>query len=79
MNILKFDYNDNNKMLYVEFSTDEDGDSYYRVLRLNYDDVKFYSPTIIDEVDMEGIDEDFLIDLIKQYLLTNDLPEEIGL
>ena len=79
MNILKFDYNDNNKMLYVEFSTDEDGDSYYRVLRLNYDDVKFYSPTIIDEVDMEGIDEDFLIDLIKQYLLTNDLPEEISL
>jgi hypothetical protein len=76
MNILEYYYNDNNKMLYVEFSTDEDGDSYYRVLKLNYGDMEFYSPGIIDE---EGIDEDFLIDLIKQYLLTNDLPEEISL
>ena len=76
MNILEYYYNDNNKMLYVEFSTDEDGDSYYRVLKLNYDDIEFYSPIIIDEGD---IDEDFVIDLIEQYLLTNDLPEEISL
>ena len=79
MNILEYYYNDNNRMLYVEFSTDEDRDSYYRVLKLNYDDIEFYSPEIIDEEDIDGIDEDFVIDLINQYLLDNDLPEEISL
>ena len=79
MNILEYYYNDDNRMLYVEFSTEEDGESYYRVLKLNYDDIEFYSPEIIDEDDMDGIDEDFVIDLIKQYLLDNDLPEEISL
>jgi hypothetical protein len=66
-------------MLYVEFSTDEDEDSYYRVLKLNYEDIEFYSPKIIDEEDVNEIDKDFVIDLIKQYLLDNDLPEEISL
>ena len=79
MNILEYYYNDDNRMLYVEFSTEEDGDSYYRILKLNYDDIEFYSPEIIDEDDMDGIDEDFVIDVIKQYLLDNDLPEEISL
>ena len=79
MNILEYYYNDNNKMLYVEFSTDEDGDNYYRVLKLNYVDIEFYSPKIIDEDDIDEIDEDFVIDLIKQYLLDNDLPEETSL
>jgi len=79
MNIIEYYYNDDNRMLYVEFSTDEDGDSYYRVLKLNYDDIEFYSPEIIDEEDINGIDEDFVIDLINQYLLDNDLPEEISL
>jgi hypothetical protein len=79
MNILEYYYNDDNRMLYVEFSTEEDEDSYYRVLKLNYVDIEFYSPKIIDEDDIDEIDEDFVIDLIKQYLLDNDLPEEISL
>ena len=79
MNILEYYYNDDNRMLYVEFSTDEDEDSYYRVLKLNYEDIEFYSPKIIDEEDVNEIYEDFVIDLIKQYLLDNDLPEEISL
>ena len=29
--------------------------------------------------DVNEIEEDFVIDLIKQYLLDNDLPEEISL
>jgi len=79
MNILEYYYNDDNRMLYVEFSTDEDEDSYYRVLKLNYEDIEFYSPKIIDEEDVNEIDKDFVIDLIKQYLLDNDLPEELSL
>lgn len=79
MNILEYYYNDNNRMLYIEFSTDEDGDNYYRVLKLNFEDVEYYSPQLISEDDMEDIDEDFINDLIEEYLKENDLPEELSL
>ena len=79
MNILEFYYNDDNGMLYVEFSTEEDGDSYYRVLKLDFEDIEYYSPDIIYEDDLNDIDEEFVINLINQYLLNNDLPEELTL
>jgi hypothetical protein len=66
-------------MLYVEFSTKEDGDSYYRVLKLDFEDIEYYSPDIIYEEDLNDIDEEFVINLINQYLLNNDLPEELTL
>jgi hypothetical protein len=76
MNILDYYYDDDHRRLSVEFSTDEDEDIFYRVLQLGYDEVKYYSPEIIDEVDLEDIDEDFVIELIEQYLKENELPEE---
>jgi hypothetical protein len=76
MNIIEYYYDEDHKRLSVEFSTDEDGDTFYRVLQLGYDEVEYYSPEIIDEVDLEDIDEDFIIELIEQYLKENDLPEE---
>jgi hypothetical protein len=76
MIIHEFYYNDDNKRLYVEFSTDEDGDNFYRVLNLGFEDVEYYSPEIIVEGDMEDIDEDFVKELIVQYGKENDLPEE---
>lgn len=79
MNILEHYYNDNNRILYVEFSTKEDGDSFYRVLKLDFEEVEYYSPEIISEDEMEDIDEDFIKELIEQYLKENDLPEEISL
>ena len=79
MIIHEFYYNDDNRMLYVEFSTEEDGDSYYRVLKLDFDDIEYYSPDIIYEDDLENIDEEFVLNLINQYLLNNDLPEELTL
>jgi hypothetical protein len=79
MNILEYYYNDNNRILYVEFSTKEDGDSFYRVLKLDFEEVEYYSPEIISEDEMEDIDEDFIKELIEQYLKENDLPEEISL
>jgi hypothetical protein len=36
-----------------------------------------YSPEIIDEYDLNEIEEDFIIDLVNQYLTENDLPDEI--
>jgi len=77
MNIIDYYYESRN--LKVEFSTIDDGDKYYRTLNLSFDDIQYYSPTIIIEKDLYDIDEDFVIDLINQYLKENDLPEEESL
>ncbi len=79
MTIHEYYYNDNNRVLYVEFSTKEDGDSFYRVLELNYEDIVYYSPQIIEEGDLDEIDEDFIIELINGYSDENGLPEELTL
>jgi hypothetical protein len=76
MNILEYYYNDSNRMLYVEFSTIEDDDKFYRVLELGYETIEYYSSDIISEDDLESIDEDFISDLLVNYLKENDLPEE---
>jgi hypothetical protein len=79
MRIHEFYYDENTKRLYVEFSTKEDGDKFYRILDLVYGDVEYYSPEIITEDELSEIDESFIIDLIEQYLNENDLPDEIFL
>ena len=79
MNIHEYYYNENGKNLYIEFSTKEDGDGFYRVLELEYQDVMYYSPDIVTEDEIHDVDEDFIIELIEQYLLSNDLPEELSL
>lgn len=76
MIIHEFYYNDDNRTLYIEFSTDEDSDNFYRVLNLGFEDIEYYSPDIVIENDMEEIDEEFVIELINQYSKENDLPEE---
>lgn len=76
MIIHEFYYNDDNRRLYVEFSTDDDSDNFYRVLNLGFEDIEYYSPEIIVEEDLEDIDEDFVKELIVQYFKENDLPEE---
>jgi hypothetical protein len=62
--------------LYVEFSTEEDKDKYYRVMELVFEDIEYNSPTIITEDEMDEIDEEFIIDLLTQYFEENELPEE---
>jgi len=79
MYIREFYYNDDNRMLYVEFSTEEDGDDVYRILELIFEDVMFYTPNIMYESDMYNMDENDIIELVEQYLLDNDLPEEQSL
>ncbi len=79
MNIHEYYYNSDNKKLYIEFSTEEDKDLFYRVLELDFNDVEYYSPTIIHEGDMDEIDEDFLVEIMDQYFLDNDLPEQQNL
>lgn len=73
------EYYYNNRRLYVEFSTKEDGDDFYRILELVYEDVVYYYTDIIDEVDVKEFDENSIIDLIKGYLKENELPEQLTL
>lgn len=65
--------------LYIEFSTKEDGEDFYRILELDYNDVIYYSTDIIGEKDIFDFDENDVIDLINQYLKENDLPEQLTL
>ncbi len=79
MKIHEFYYNEDNRRLYVEFSTKQDGDRFYRILDLSFDEIEYFSPDIIVEEDLHEIDEDYVIDLVTQYLTENDLPDEIFL
>ena len=74
MIIREFYLNEEETGLYIEFSTKEDGDDFYRVLELSKPDIEYYSPTIIE--DLEELDEDSIIDLIEEYLNPKALPEE---
>jgi hypothetical protein len=79
MTIHEYFYNEDNKRLYIEFSTRKDGDRFYRILELDYDEVEFYSPEIISEEDLLDIEKSFIVDVILEYLKDNDLPSEIVL
>jgi hypothetical protein len=57
----------------------EDSDMFYRVLELDFEDVKYYSPSLITRKDMTEIDEEFIIELLSQYLIDNELPEQQSL
>ena len=69
----------NNRRLYIEFSIKEDGDDFYRILELIYEDIIYYSVDIIDESDIRQFEESSVVELINQYLLDNNLPEELSL
>jgi hypothetical protein len=77
MKIREFYLNDETEGLYIEFSTKKDGEDYYRILDLSYDDIIFYSPTIVE--DLSEVDDEFIIELITEYSKHNELPEEINL
>jgi hypothetical protein len=79
MVILEFYFDDVRNGLYVEFSSKEDGDKFYRSVELSYSDIKFYSPVIISEEDLRNIDDEFIKDLLLEYFKENDLPEEKSL
>lgn len=76
MKLLNYYYDDSSQILSIEFSLTEDGDDFYRSLELEYSDIEFYSPDIVDEDDLLDIDKSFVKDLLKEYLNQNDPPEQ---
>ncbi len=79
MIILEYYYNEDNRTISIDFSINDDGDDFYRRLKLDIGEIKQYSPTIVDEYELNEIDNDFIIDLISEYLKENDLPEQLSL
>lgn len=79
MIIHDFYYNEDHETLFVEFSTKDDGEEFYRELKLELDVIEYYSPTIVDDETLSDLDEDFIIDLLKEYLKENDPPEQLTL
>lgn len=76
MKLLNYYYDEISQILSVEFSLKEDGDDFYRSLELEFSDIEFYSPDIVEEEDLLDIDKSFVKDLLKEYLNQNDPPEQ---
>ena len=76
MKIREHYYCEDNRTLHVEFSTKEDGDDFYRELKLEYWDIEYYSPTIVVELDLKKMNKNFIIELLEQYENENELPEQ---
>ena len=69
MRILEFYYDEDREQLYVEFSTNEDKDDYYRILELEYLDIEYYSPEIICKADLNNITTSFIKDVIEKLYI----------
>lgn len=67
MEIQKFYYNEDYRVLYVEFIN---GDDDYSV-ELDYNDIQLYSPDIITEDDLLEINEELVLEIVQEYLKKN--------
>jgi len=76
MKIHNYYFNDNNGMLNVEFSLVNDNENSYRNIELHFNDIEFYSPSLITIDDMYIMDDSFIIELLDQYFIDNEYPEE---
>jgi hypothetical protein len=77
MKLINYYYDDVNRFLTIDFSLKEDKDEFYRSLEMEYSDIEYYSPDIIDEDDLVNIDKSFIKDLINEYLKQNEPPEQL--
>lgn len=76
MKIHEYYYSEETRTLYIEFSTKEDSDKFYRTIEVLYDDLEYYSPTIIIKEDLLNLNKNFIIEFLFEYFKENDLPEE---
>ena len=79
MEIIDYNYNDEDRILYVEFTLNKDLGSFYRIIELEYSDIELYSSTIIDDEDLSEIDEVFIIEILGSYFKKNKYPQQLML
>lgn len=71
--ILEFYFDTYNNVLRVEFSTNEDGDEFFRRQELDADTVKYYLPY---SADVSGLDEETLTEMLENYYQDHSLPSQ---
>lgn len=74
MEIIESYYNETEQILEVTFTADPDGD--YLNVELPLDQVKLYSPIILEEEDIMEIDFDSILEILEAYFEENTLPSE---
>lgn len=75
MEIIDYYYNENEEILEIRFSVDPDSD-YYKGVNLSLEDVLFYSPTILEEDEIPDLEEEDVLEILKEYFQENELPTE---
>jgi len=74
MEIIESYYNETEQILEVTFTAEPDGD--YLNVELPLDQVKLYSPIILEEEDIMEIDFDSILEILEAYFEENTLPSE---
>lgn len=64
------------KTAHFEFIIPEDGEHVIRVLDLEYPDLEMYSSEIIDEDTLLYMTDNFVKDILENYISENGLPSE---
>ncbi len=76
MEIIQFYYEESDQTLEIRFSTETDSE-YYRLLTLTLDEIQYYAPVVVDEHDLiEGIESDFVLEILESYYSENSLGSE---
>jgi len=76
MEIIQFYYEESDQTLEVRFSTETDSE-YYRLLNLSLDEIQYYAPVVIEEHELiDGIDSDFVLEILESYYSENSLGSE---
>ena len=76
MEIIQFYYEESDQTLEVRFSTETDGE-YYRLLNLSLDEIQYYAPVVIEEHELiDGIDSDFVLEILESHYSENSLGSE---
>ena len=76
MEIIQFYYEESDQTLEVRFSTETDSE-YYRLLNLSLDEIQYYKPVVIEEHELiDGIDSDFVLEILESSYSENSLGSE---
>ena len=74
-NIDNYLFNDDYTKLYIEFTTEEDSGDEFRSLELDYWDIEYYSPCVLNKRWLQNFETEHVHELIEQYVLENGLPQ----
>ena len=75
MRIIESYFDEDEHILEIRFNTNTDGD-YFRSVKLSKEDIKYYSPSIVEDDEIPELDDDFLIEILESYFDQNEMSGE---